>query len=59
MVISADGFPAKITVVQGLPCGLTQSAVESVKRWRFQPARDSDGKPVQVLEEIEVTFHLY
>ena len=59
VVISADGFPAKITVVHGLPCGLSQSAMEAVRQWRFQPAMGLDGKPVEVLQQVEVTFHLY
>lgn len=59
VVISADGFPAKITVVRGLPCGLNQSAIKAVQQWRFKPAAGADGKPVEVLQQAEVTFHLY
>jgi TonB family protein len=59
VIISSDGFPSRISLVQGLPCGLSQQAIEGVKRWRFSPALDSDGKPVAVEQIIEVTFHLY
>jgi TonB family protein len=59
VVISADGFPASIAIVKGLPCGLSQRAIEAVKQWRFRPALGPDGKPTAVRERIEVTFHLY
>jgi TonB family protein len=59
VVISADGFPASIAIVKGLPCGLSQRAIEAVKQWRFRPALGPDGKPAPVLQRIQVTFHLY
>lgn len=57
--IRADGIPAKISIVQGLPCGLTDSAVEGVKHWRFKPATGPNGEPVEVEQTVEVTFQLY
>lgn len=57
--IDAKGRPAVIAVVKGLPCGLTQQAVEAVAHWRFKPATGPDGKPVSVITEAEVTFRLY
>jgi TonB family protein len=59
VIISSDGFPSRILLVKGLPCGLSQQAIEGVKRWRFSPALDSDGKPVAVDQIVEVTFHMY
>jgi TonB family protein len=58
VIIGADGFPAKITVIRGLPCGLSQAAIKSVQQWRFQPATGPDGKPVEVLQRVEVSFRL-
>ena len=56
--ILAEGFPAKISVVNGIPCGLTESAIDAVKHWRFKAAT-VDDRPVAVETPIEVTFHLY
>lgn len=57
--IDAEGYPAAISIVKGLPCGLTQQAVEAVAHWRFKPATGPDGKPVSVITEAEVRFRLY
>jgi len=59
VVIGAGGSAEKISVTRSLPCGLDEQAIDAVKSWRFKPATDSDGKPVAVLQTIEVTFHLY
>jgi periplasmic protein TonB len=45
-------------VVRGLGSGLDAKAVEAVERWRFEPAK-KDGKPVNVLISVEVSFLLY
>ena len=57
--IRADGIPAKISTSQGLPCGLTDKAIESVEHWRFKPAIGPDGEPVAVEQTVEVTFRMY
>jgi len=57
--IRADGIPAKISTSQGLPCGLTDKAIESVEHWRFKPATGPNGEPVAVEQTVEVTFRLY
>jgi TonB family protein len=57
VVIQADGHPTNIVVVKRLGKGLDEKAVEAVSGWRFQPAY-RDRKPVPVIVNIEVTFHL-
>lgn len=56
--VLADGFPAKISVVRGLPCGMTEKAIEAVAHWKFKPAT-VDGRPVAIETPVEITFHLY
>lgn len=56
--ILSDGLPSRIAVVRGLPCGLTQSAIDTVKGWRLKPAM-LEGQPVNVEDEVEVMFHPY
>ncbi len=57
--ISADGLPTNISVVHGLPCGLNQTAMDAVSKWKFKPANGPDGNPVAVRVPVEVSFHLY
>jgi TonB family protein len=59
VVIGADGKAQRISVQRALPCGLDQRAIEAIKDWSFRPATGPDGKPVAVVQTIEVTFHLY
>jgi TonB family protein len=49
IVVDADGGVDKAPVVQGLDAGLDMNAVETVRKWRFDPAT-KDGKPVAVEE---------
>lgn len=58
MIISADGRPLQIRVQRALGMGLDESAVQTVKRWRFEPAR-KDGVPVAVQVSVEVNFRLF
>jgi TonB family protein len=58
-VITAEGRATKIKVVKSPGLGLDKEAVDVVKlRWRFNPAKGPDGKPVAVDVPIEVTFRL-
>lgn len=58
ITISADGQPLDVRIVRGLPFGLNQSSLETVRTWTFQPAT-SGGTPVQMQTPVEVTFRLY
>jgi len=55
--INCVGEVTAVRVLQGLPLGLTEAAVESVRRWRFQPAT-LDGRPIAVLYNLSVHFRL-
>ena len=57
-VIGADGHPRSLRVVRSLGMGLDQKALDAVHNWRFSPAL-KDGRPVNVLVDIEVAFRLY
>ena len=56
---TTDGRANQIIVVKSLGFGLDEQAVEDVKRWRFRPATDANGRPMPVYGAIEVTFRLY
>jgi TonB family protein len=57
IVVRADGGVGDVKVLHGLGSGLDQRAIESVRQWRFSPARRF-GTPVDVLVEVAVEFKL-
>jgi len=56
-VIGKDGRVQSTKVLRGLPLGLTESAVDAVKKWQFEPST-LNGKPVEVLYILTVRFNL-
>ena len=54
-VIDALGNVQDVTVLKGLSMGLTESALETVREWRFKPAM-MNGEPVAVYYNLIVTF---
>ncbi len=57
LLIDDTGKVTEVEVLKGLPYGLTQTAIDTVKKWQFEPARH-DGKPVSVLYNITINFRL-
>ena len=56
-VIDEHGDVADVKVLKDLPLGLVESAIETVKQWKYEPAT-LDGEPVPVYFIISVGFHL-
>ena len=54
----ASGEIGEITVVSGLPNGLTEEAVKAARSIRFEPAK-KNGVPYSVTKTVEYTFTLY
>lgn len=57
-VVTKEGGAQNISVVKGLGLGLDEKAVEIVKKWRFRPAHDSEGRAVSVEVPMDVTFRI-
>lgn len=55
--IDARGEVTEVEVVSGLPHGLTQSAVQAVERWKFDPARQR-GEAVASTQRLRLRFAL-
>jgi protein TonB len=55
-LISSDGVVEEVRVLSGPPL-LVQAALDSVRRWRYQPTLLS-GEPVEVMTIIELNFTL-
>ncbi|MBO0861838.1 MAG: energy transducer TonB [Chloracidobacterium sp.] len=58
VVFNANGSINEISVIRGLPYGLTEKAIEGAKKIRFQPAV-LNGQPVSVRGSLEFTFSLH
>jgi TonB family protein len=58
VVFNVNGSITDISVVRGLPDGLSEKAIEAAKKIRFQPAV-LNGQPVSVREDLEFTFALH
>ena len=54
-IIDKVGNVTDVSVLKGLPSGLTEAAVEAVSSWRFRPAT-LEGKPVAVYYLVTVSF---
>ena len=57
-VVTVDGRAQRISVIKGLDTGLDKKAVEAIKKWRFTPAHDADGRPVAISVPVDLTFSL-
>jgi hypothetical protein len=57
-VIGPDGKPQEIAVARPIGFGLDENAVASIRKASFEPAI-KDGKPVPVLLDLVVEFHIY
>lgn len=58
VIVDAQGMPQNARVVKPLPAGLSEAALDAVRKYRFKPAL-KDGKfPVPVMVTIAVNFRL-
>jgi protein TonB len=57
-VLSSTGEVTNITVIKGLPDGLTEACIESMRHMEFVPAV-KDGRPVSQYIQVEYNFNLY
>jgi periplasmic protein TonB len=56
-IINKDGSVEQVKVIKGLPMGMSESAVEAVKQWKFKPGT-LNGQPVDVIFNLTVNFKL-
>ena len=56
-VVNKQGEVEQVKVLKGLPMGLSEEAVEAVKKWRFHPGT-LNGEPVEVIFNLTVNFTL-
>jgi TonB family protein len=57
-VINSKGNLENIRIVRGMPGGLNETTIATMRTWRCHPAL-KDGKPVPVLVQFTTSFRLY
>jgi TonB family protein len=57
IVFGADGNLYNVQIIQGLPQGLTETAIEAAKKIKFRPAI-KNGTPVNVRMQVVYEFNL-
>ena len=55
VLVSEDGTPAEVVVVRGATAGLTEAAVQAVRRWTFTPGRKGQT-PVKAWTTVPIPF---
>lgn len=56
-LVGKSGRVEEVQVLRGLPLGLSDSALEAVRRWRYRPARGKSG-PVASHKTVRIVFTL-
>lgn len=54
----ATGEIGEIKIVNGLPFGANENAIDAAKRIKFEPAI-KDGKPVTVFRVVQFSYKIY
>ena len=57
-ILHTSGEMRSISVVKGLPHGLTEKSIAAARQIRFEPAR-KDGRPVSQYVVLEYNYNLY
>ena len=57
LLVGADGSVKHVEVASSRPAGVfDQVSVDAVKQWRFNPATNAQGQPIEGYVMVPVTF---
>jgi len=59
VLVAADGHAGQVKMVKGLGFGLDERAMEKVRIWRFEPARDANRRAIAQWVTVEATYRLF
>jgi TonB family protein len=57
-LIAEDGSIRETTVKEGADARLVEAARTAVAQWRYEPVKDEDGHPIEVLFTVTINFRL-
>jgi protein TonB len=58
VVIDSNGAVGEITVVESPNEYLSKAAVDAMRQWKYEPARNKDGEAIAVCYLVKIGFHL-
>ena len=56
LLIDTNGDVAKVTVVQSAGRLFDAAVIDAVRRWKYEPARSADGRPVASEVKVAIRF---
>lgn len=59
VLVGVDGRAVEVRLTKGIGMSLEERSVQTIRGWRFNPARDAAHRPVAGWITIEVLFRLY
>lgn len=59
VLVRPDGRVGRVRIVKGLGLGLDERAMDAVRGWRFEPARDAARNPIAQWVTVETTYRLF
>lgn len=59
VLVGADGKASDIRIIRGVGYGLDERAMQTVRSWRFLPARDANHRAIAAWITVEAIFHLF
>ncbi len=59
VLVGADGHALQIRVVQGIGLGLDERAAQTIRGWKFTPARDAAHRAIPAWVTVEAVFRLF
>ena len=59
VLVGTDGKAADIRIVRGIGYGLEERAVQTVRGWKFNPARDANHRALAAWVTVEAVFRLF
>jgi len=57
VTVNAEGEVTDVAVLRGLPLGVSEAAVEAVRRWAYRPAQGPNG-PIASHKTVRIVFAL-